>query len=594
MIPLKELPNSLTIAQKYFVERALELVNSKTIDTYRARLHNPKTILQELHQVLIDWDKDKLKRFETAKNVIEETNLLLENEKELIFGLVDRDYFIGLLKTAKDEQYLNLIAATKVILNTNQDYVSCLYSKTKDEIDSCNQNAALQVHELLELERLISSLVTELLNIGFSKTSLNSSIWSIFVKNSTQKTFDECFEVFNKLKDRQDEEFNVIFKLIIRKEDLRSQLIVVQEQSIDFDQERISNLISRTNDASKKFLEIAEWSSKHLLIKVESKDYYTVIEKAKERLSEILDRVFLGYNQPDIKVYKDALVVGTGKPERAKSNPVNYRIFGSYISNQNLYEKLQSKLTVIFNNRQISSDTKQKVKSSIRYLRLGNDSTELEQKFLNYWIALEFIFATSIKNISSFTRLIENFPNSHQLIYYKRNIREFHEDIKRLRVSDTLDFFNEDYSKYLNDEANYDIIKGRYFDSRPILSFRAYQLKRTLFHTERRLQKLKIHKKDLEWNLSRIYRIRNEIIHEAALKPNISRISSHIRYYLTFMTISLIEYLANSPIDINLDRQITIDDFFILQSLHFESQKKKRFLVEDIFEIKNPVEIFNK
>jgi len=40
MISLRELPNTLTISQKYFIERALELVNSKTVDTYRARLHN--------------------------------------------------------------------------------------------------------------------------------------------------------------------------------------------------------------------------------------------------------------------------------------------------------------------------------------------------------------------------------------------------------------------------------------------------------------------------------------------------------------------------------------------------------------------------
>ncbi len=44
MILIKEFPNSFTIAEKYFIERTLELVDSRTIDTYRARL------LQSVHR----------------------------------------------------------------------------------------------------------------------------------------------------------------------------------------------------------------------------------------------------------------------------------------------------------------------------------------------------------------------------------------------------------------------------------------------------------------------------------------------------------------------------------------------------------------
>jgi len=534
-----------------------------------------------------------LKRFETAKRVIDESLLLIEIEKELTFNSINKEYFIELLKNAQDKLYKKLIAATQVILRTNEHYIASIFEKTKNEINSCNTNQNLQAYELLELERLTGLLVTELLHLGYSKTYLNNIIFLIFAKNNKNNTFDQCFQSFAQLKDKEEEEFSVIFKLIIPKEDLRNQLLIIEEPNIDYDQEQITAFIKQTNSQGRRFLEISEGFSKHLLIRVHSKDGYTVIEKAKEKLSEILDRIFLGYNQPNIRVYKEALTISVNRPEKAKSNPVNYLIFGSYVSNQSLYETLQKKLSIIFKNALISNDTKQKIKSSIRYLRLGNGSTELEQKFLNYWIGLEFIFATSVKDISSFSRLIENFPNSHQLIYFKRNIKEFHEDIKRLKINSDLTFFDEEYPKYLNEETNYDFIKEKYLHTRPILAFRAYQLKSTLFQKERRLKKIKRHRKDLEWNLARIYRIRNEIIHEAALKPNIARISSHIRYYLTFMIISLIEFLEDSPLDVNSDRQVTIDDFFILQNLHFESNKKKGFAVDDIFKIKNPVEIFN-
>lgn len=592
MVPIQELSEALTIAQKYFIERVLELVNNKTIDTYRARLHNPKTILQELLQVLLDWENNKLKRFETVKQVIDEAFLLFSKEDELDFSSLDKEYFISLLTNARDKNYKKLTAAVKLILHGNSDYVSMLFNRLTTEISICNANNDLKIHDLISVERLLSSLITELLNLGYSKTYLNNSLWSIFIRNSRGKSFDECLTIFTNLKNKEEEEYSVVFKLIIPKGQLREQLKVIEESQVIFDQQIIIESVDRTNDRCKGFLEISSIFSKHLLIKVKSKDYYIVIEKAKEKLSYILDQIFLGFNQPNIKVYKEALVIGTSRPHLSKSSPVNYKAFGSYISNQSLYEAFQAKLNGIYNDSTISNDAKQKIKSSVRYLRLGNDATEPEQKFLNYWIGLEFIFSTYIKDQSSFSRLIQNFPNIHQLIYFKRNLREFHEDIKRLNID--FPFLQEDYTEYLSIEENYAAIIERTFSSRPILAMRAYSLKSTLFQTERRMKKIKKHRNDLEWNLSRVYRIRNEIVHDAALKPNIERISTHIRYYLTFMTIGVIEYFVNSPFDINSDRQLSIDDFFVLKELEYESINKKKFGIDEILKVKSPVEIFTK
>jgi hypothetical protein len=343
MVPIKQLPDTFTIAQKYFIERVLELVNSKTIDTYRVRLHNPNTILTELSQVLLDWENNKLKRFETVQHVIDESNSVLQEEEELDFTLIDRDYFISLLTSAQENEFKKLLSATNLVIHGNKNYLDTLFTSIQEEVDSCNINETLATHDLLKLERLISYLITELLSIGYSKTYLNNSLWSIFIKNINNKTYDECFNVFMNLKDKDEEVFSVVFKLIIPKEQIRNQLNIIEEENIVFNQTTIVEVVDGTNQNCKAFLEISNLFSKHLLIKVSSKDYYTVIEQAKERLSNILDQVFLGYNQPEIRIYKEALVIGSKKPNLSKSNPVNYRTFGSYISNQSLYEAFQEK-----------------------------------------------------------------------------------------------------------------------------------------------------------------------------------------------------------------------------------------------------------
>ena len=64
------------------------------------------------------------------------------------------------------------------------------------------------------------------------------------------------------------------------------------------------------------------------------------------------------------------------------------------------------------------------------------------------------------------------------------------------------------------------------------------------------------HKKNLEWHIVRIYRMRNELIHEAALKQDIEGATSNLRYYLVLVLNQLINYFHSTSM------QVSINDFF--------------------------------
>lgn len=51
---------------------------------------------------------------------------------------------------------------------------------------------------------------------------------------------------------------------------------------------------------------------------------------------------------------------------------------------------------------------------------------------------------------------------------------------------------------------------------------------------------LKKHQENLIWNITRLYRIRNEIVHNAAIKNGIYTNIAHLKYYLTFILNSLL------------------------------------------------------
>ena len=102
------------------------------------------------------------------------------------------------------------------------------------------------------------------------------------------------------------------------------------------------------------------------------------------------------------------------------------------------------------------------------------------------------------------------------------------------------------------------------------------------------------HRANLEWHLTRCYRIRNEIVHDAAIHLNIESITGNLKYYLTYILNGLLEYLDDTPNNINIDSQATINDFFMLQEIKYRSIEKSGFKLNKLMEEKSATEIFSK
>src|SRR5690606_21215473 len=94
---------------------------------------------------------------------------------------------------------------------------------------------------------------------------------------------------------------------------------------------------------------------------------------------------------------------------------------GKYRAAQDHYSEVSRKLPAILSKTGISAESKEKIKSAIRYLRLGNQSTEVEHKFINYWIGLEYLFS-NYESQNTIIRIKEHFINAHTLAYVKRNV----------------------------------------------------------------------------------------------------------------------------------------------------------------------------
>lgn len=224
----------------------------------------------------------------------------------------------------------------------------------------------------------------------------------------------------------------------------------------------------------------------------------------------------------------------------------------------------------------LSKDILDRLYSALRHLRIGDQQTEIEQRFINYWIALEFIFASPHSSESTFERIKKYLPEILECCYVKRNILYINKWLRGKRVLEDNASWNT-----LSDEDRENIIRQVDILTR----YRLLKLKARMHNTENIKQYIKNHRNNLEFHITRIYRLRNELIHEAAIKQDMANVTSNLRFYLVFTLNQLIVFLteredSTRELDIShflgkfnilskyLKKECTIDNFMSMISIN--------------------------
>lgn len=574
-------------AERFFVEKMLELVYHKTLDSHRVKLNNPKWSLLEVNLVLKDWNAKKIKNFDrTVKPVIHEALQLIKNDTTLLFSQVDKSYFLSLLNKTTDKEYLQLFHASSLIIQSNKNYQGRIFDLIETEILRIKPIRPFDIDELDKLSQLCDYLATELVNHGYSKGFLYSEISWLF-DDATAKSFPDAYSHLKSLSQRVQEDYRVVFRLKktggkARDIDLKTELVLSKEQIRDY---------MAINAKSASFFNVQGVNVYYIGVNAKGWDYLSVIEKAKKELFTIMDLLHLGYPHNPFDFHKKCLVIGSRRRELTNIQPVSYLPDGHYKNNQQFYETLYEIIDRLSSKKDIQKESLQKIVSAFRHLRLGRDADELEQRFINYWIGLEYIFSNYDINDNTITRLKEYFIHTHSTAYIKRNLIEFCQDIIRLKLNETIPDFDLNL-RFLTTPSAFDFIIASYTESHPLLSFRAKKYKEYVTDPNSVRKAIQKHKDNLQWHLTRCYRIRNEIVHDAAIHLNIESITGNLKYYLTFILNGLIYYLDDAPVDINMNGTLSIEDYFLLQEIRYNSLENTNFDLEHLINEKSATEMF--
>ena len=241
--------------------------------------------------------------------------------------------------------------------------------------------------------------------------------------------------------------------------------------------------------------------------------------------------------------------------------------------------RLHQELENIRNNNNIEKDVKDRLMASLRHLRIGDGQTDIDQQFVNYWIALEFIFSSSSKNDNTYQRIKDHLVSILSTCYLKRNLLY----IKNWLVKTNLILEGDDIVATINNDGVVNDLENI------LLKYRMKKLKSHIINRDSIKKYVDLHKSNLLQHLSRIYRLRNELVHEAAIKQDIVNVTSNLRFYLVFVINQMVGFFSDVEND---ESKKTMLKFFWNYEKHEMLILKSQDRNEKLKSIMN-VKIFN-
>lgn len=571
--------------ERFVIEKTQELCYNRSLDSYRVKYLNPKSSIIELYQLLNDLKTNKIKDFNTIISCSKEVLYLLKNDSYLNFGDLSKQNFENdINKIIKNSTVTESFEyEIYYLINNNKDYLNSLFDEINNIRSLTYDTIGEKISCFIKLDTLINYSISEALYLNFSKSYLYKLTQALFVYNETM-SFNKSWQVFtNIVLTTNFEKYSIIFNIQGSESQLAninlSDLLTVVNSDIfaENTEAKINNFKKQKN------------GNRFVVIEVQALDYYQAMKLGKAEFAKVLDKIHIGHSNLSIKIRDTAIVVNSMNKEKANLQPIHYQIDGYYRSEEAQYGKFINDLKSIEDNTKIAYDAKDRINSALRQLRLGNEAIEIEKKFINYWIGLEFLFSNYNKDKSTFKRLLDYLPVIHSVYYIKRNLLHFHE---------TVDKYNIDIEKardliYLTDVASYDKLINNYIGEYPLLSYRASRLKSHLLNNnEKRKKYLTKHKTHVDWHLIRLYRVRNELIHDAAMIENIENLTGNLRYYLNFTLNKLIEFFADSPQQkVMNDKLMTVDDFFMHHLMILDNLVENEIPLEEAIKVKYTLDL---
>lgn len=502
----------------FFLSRSFELLHRKTFDTYRVSLHNPYTIFDELEKSIEKFNKGRIKHFDPTIALIgEEAKSYIDNpflDSIFSFGSFSKKIIKDSLennciknKDGKRNRTLSLLC--KTVCHENRNFKIKLLENIKVLL---NNNST----DYERLDTYTSWLISQLLFEGFSRKFVVARI-----RKCEWDSIDHTFDILEKWFSKEDSEYDVIFK--IRRNDAES----IKAASVQIAEiESFPRAFVKNRYINDRFKEKSEGEI-FISVKTNGRDFWSALKKAHQIISETIEINILHDSEIKINLENQALVIHC-ESQKIRMESIHEPLDGFYNYKESEFDRFISN----FKRLEENSVAREKIRSAIRFYKLGNDSLDIEHKILNYWIGFEQLFASVDSNEDSIQRIKAFFISINAVFYWQLRTNYLLQSLERVGKTIRIEDITPRYSL------------GP--DELPPLMQTRFSNYITWLNDPRFLRSsLEQHIKRIDQHLTRIYRVRNELVHEGRSSVDLFLLAGHLRHYLIFS----IEQITNGLIE---------------------------------------------
>ncbi len=543
---------------QYFGEIMKEFFDNGTPVFYRVHISNVKTLLQEI----IDYE-DYTKNTKDFNNnyvlrLIEE--LFYAMNKDIIFKTcycIRFKFFKDYIENNKSSQTIKIKELLNRIKPILQDLNKNYLKDTRTELLKILSKDNFEPKHFIELKKISFSLSTEIFRMGYSKHYIYDKVHKyLLCKDASITNIETFLDLFNSKKRK----FMITFKIYSYKKEV---LNILDAKPLQDTSEVLLNTTKQhVRTAFNKF---RQTKYNHGFVKKEMTaiDYESALHLAVKGMYKEFDLLKFEYPRDSFSLAsKKALVFDTENAEYffptitiqldGYKKPTSPEVF--FQKKENINKILQSDY--------LDKSTKRKIETSLKFYRYFQESDTLEHKFLNLWIGLENMFSLSGDH-GAWQNINSIFPKIHSLSHIdtlltdllkvqyiqKTKEEEREESVNALEryiscnnLYKTSNFYEclKINDKFLN-IRNLEVVKN---DN--LFYGKLHRLKHRIVKPK---EFIKSHKNQVTWDLFRMYRIRNMIIHQGVSSPyNIpleALVSTLENYYLHIFEILIAKLSTN-------------------------------------------------
>ena len=514
-----------------------EMVNEKTMDIYQYRILTSLSALEELAEVLRKTMAGIFTNDANIESCREETLYILNSDmimEKYYKAIANRLRFGMGQKLKTDAEKTRLYALVKyAVVEIAVKYEWYAVEELKSSILAGN---------LKEISMYANIVASQAVHKGWSSQALNNLLR--FFRND--KTFDEQWSLFKEtILNTEQQRHDVLIHIPFRNQkngDALSTLVILKNLGLEtYTYEQLIAEFSEISDIGS----LLNAEKKYFRVQVSSFDVYTAAHKAIRKISDLLNlgsfyNLVSAWNLSSVSFI---VINDINKYHKAFNAEKLYKTYDYLDSSGKVFEYTKN---IFMDDNKIA--LREKLTGAFGYANISRASLFQEEKYMNLWVALESLARTRMYP-DIISNVKQTVPAAMSLRYIYRIVRNYVEDCIRCEVG--FDFPNHYID--MNQETKQKMVKetievfrtpGLYnillqkSEVNSLLKYRTETVYKILNDMVILKDKVKNHHDRIEWQIQRLYRIRNEIVHsalqnETSLIMYIEHLYDYLSTYIT-------------------------------------------------------------